>query len=401
MLEEQVDLETAAVFLGLSTRQVRRNVQDGKLPADGGGQGKALLFRRADLEAAKRAADGVFDADLLARAVYALRLFQETKEEKVFPRHETQMIWKWHKRNSPAHKFLERRFPPLSDVPPNILKSVRRICSVLDLKEINYLAGMVVVVAHPWEVYAPEERAAVERAQDAAMGLPETAGISLTETMAHAQIIDSALFGEPNNDLLKAYVEDRREPSGKITPGLLRQLQNDRGYVPQVFKDASRKGKIMARERGCGWASNNRVCALLDCDVRTGSGLVKSILHKLNRDRVIAWFMLLNMGDYVPPLIWKFYDDTPRKVANKRTLGAVGRVCANCKRPVSDDDAFCPHCDMPPEHSSVNDRPRPASEAQRAAQRIDGSANAVAYELDRKLTADEIFGSGRMPEDRD
>ena len=92
MLDERLSLNEAAGLLERSPRQLRRDVQAGRLPAQGGGRGKALWFKASDLKDFQ----GCFDADLLARAVYGLhRLRMGDKPADVFPRHESQMIWRW------------------------------------------------------------------------------------------------------------------------------------------------------------------------------------------------------------------------------------------------------------------------------------------------------------------
>ena len=164
MLDERLSLNEAADLLGRSSRQLRRDVQAGRLHAQGGGRGKALWFKASDLKDFQ----GCFDADLLARAVFGLhRLRLGDKPADVFPRHESQMLWRWWRDGSPAFKFARERFPALESVPDVIRQGVRGICAKLSPREVDYLAGMVVVTAHPWSVCSPEERHAINLAQEA------------------------------------------------------------------------------------------------------------------------------------------------------------------------------------------------------------------------------------------
>lgn len=194
---DQIDLKQAAGALGKSPRQVRRYVQSGHLRAGGGGHGVPYTFAAQDVErlrqriAGKPLSDkrraayrpraawqGVIDADGLARIAYALQLSRQAKAEdracKWLPWWESKMLWKWaetgiHSAATDQQRSLWRKqlngalrtaFPPLSDVPQQVLTWAQNTARQLTPAEVDYIAAMFVVVAHPWSEFTQAETAA-------------------------------------------------------------------------------------------------------------------------------------------------------------------------------------------------------------------------------------------------
>jgi len=385
MLEKRLSLNEAADLLGRSTRQLRRDVQAGRLPAQGGGQGKApLWFKASDLKDFQ----GCFDADLLARAVYGLhRLRMGDKTGDVFPRHESQMLWRWWRDGSSAFKFARERFPALESVPDGIRQGVRGICAKLSPREVDYLAGMVVVTAHPWSVFSPEERHAINLAQEAifmsrrlrypasqpgfATALDEALFPPVTD---RAKWLDAILYGDGKtiraacrmqgvNRL--SIIHGRVVDAGDKVPYPLRWVR----ALPAVlnpasgpdlratFMQAARKIQLDLDQVGKGRPDVYRVAALLGIERHLASKIFfRGITPKLGRAATGDWFKLIGSK---PPRV---------RGAGMRRLGARitstqdESVC-KCGSALGDWDAFCPECGALVFEHRIGGKKRPTGSA--------------------------------------
>lgn len=368
MLEKHLSLNEAADLLGRSTRQLRRDVQAGRLHAQGGGRGKALWFKASDLKDFQ----GCFDADLLARAVFGLhRLRLGDKPADVFPRHESQMLWRWWRDGSPAFRLArENAFPPLASVPISIRGKVRGICAKLSPREVDYLGGMVVVTAHPWSVFSPEERHAINLAQEAifmsrrlrypasqpgfATALDEALFPPVTD---RAMWLDAILYGDGKtiradcrmqgvNRL--SIVHGRVVDAGDKVPSPLRWVRALRAVLnpasgPDLratFMQAARKIQLDLEQIGKGRPDVYRVAALLGIERHLASKIFRGLPPKLGRAATGDWFKLIGSK---PPRV---------RGAGLRRLGARitstqdESVC-KCGSALGDWDAFCPECGAP------------------------------------------------------
>lgn len=384
MLDERLSLNEAADLLGRSTRQLRRDVQAGRLHAQGGGRGKALWFKASDLKDFK----GCFDADLLARAVFGLhRLRLGDKPADVFPRHESQMLWRWWRDGSPAFKFARERFPALESVPDGIRQGVRGICAKLSPREVDYLAGMVVVTAHPWSVFSPEERHAINLAQEAifmsrrlrypasqpgfATALDEALFPPVT---GRAKWLDAILYGDGKtiraacrmqgvNRL--SIIHGRVVDAGDKVPSPLRWVRALRAVLnpasgPDLratFMQAARKIQLDLDQVGKGRPDVYRVAALLGIERHLASKIFfRGITPKLGRAATGDWFKLIGSK---PPRV---------RGAGMRRLGARitstqdESVC-KCGSALGDWDAFCPECGAPVFEHRIGGKKRPTGSA--------------------------------------
>lgn len=385
MLEKRLSLNEAADLLGRSTRQLRRDVQAGRLPAQGGGQGKALWFKASDLKDFQ----GCFDADLLARAVYGLhRLRMGDKTGDVFSRHESQMLWRWRGDGSPAFRLArENTFPPLASVPISIRRKVRGICAKLNPREVDYLAGMVVVTAHPWSVFSPEERHAINLAQEAifmsrrlrypasqpgfATALDEALFPPVTD---RAKWLDAILYGDGKtiraacrmqgvNRL--SIIHGRVVDAGDKVPSPLRWVRALRAVLnpasgPDLratFMQAARKIQLDLDQVGKGRPDVYRVAALLGIERHLASKIFfRGITPKLGRAATGDWFKLIGSK---PPRV---------RGAGMRRLGARitstqdESVC-KCGSALGDWDAFCPECGAPVIEHRIGGKKRPTGSA--------------------------------------
>ncbi len=357
MLDERLSLNEAADLLGRSSRQLRRDVQAGRLSAQGGGRGKALWFKASDLKDFR----GCFDAELLARAVYGLhRLRMGDKPADVFPRHESQMLWRWWRDGSPAFKYARERFPALEGVPDGIRQGVRGICAKLSPREVDYLAGMVVVTAHPWSVFSPEERHAINLAQDAlfmsrrlryranqsgyATALDEAL---FPPVQDRAKWLDAVLFGD-GKAIRDAYrmqdIKGEKVPSPMRWIRALRVVLNPASGpdLRAAFMRGARKIQIDLGQVGKGRPDAYRVAALLGIERHLASKIfIGRITKTLGRDATGDWFKLIGSK---PPRV---------RGAGLRRLGARvtskqdESTCTNCGGALGAWDAFCPECRAP------------------------------------------------------
>ena len=356
MLDERLSLDEAADLLGRSSRQLRRDVQAGRLSAQGGGRGKALWFKASDLKDFQ----GCFDADLLARAVYGLhRLRMGDKPADVFPRHESQMLWRWWRKGSPAFKFARERFPALESVPEGIRQGVRGICAKLSPREIDYLAGMVAVTAHPWSVFSPEELHAINLAQDAlfmsrrlryranqsgyATALDEAL---FPPVQDRAKWLDVVLFGD-GKAIRDAYrmqdVKGEKVPSTMRWVRALRVVLNPASGpdLRSTFMRAARKISLDLGQVGKGRPDAYRVAALLGIERHLASKIfIGGIAPKLGPDATGDWFKLIGSK---PPRV---------RGAGLRRLGAritstQDESTCDCGGALGAWDAFCPECGAP------------------------------------------------------
>jgi hypothetical protein len=384
MLDERLSLNEAADLLGRSSRQLRRDVQAGRLHAQGGGRGKALWFKASDLKDFQ----GCFDADLLARAVFGLhRLRLGDKPADVFPRHESQMLWRWWRDGSPAFKFARERFPALESVPDGIRQGVRGICAKLSPREVDYLAGMVVVTAHPWSVFSPEELHAIKLAQDAlfmsrrlryranqsgyATALDEAL---FPPVQDRAEWLDAVLFGD-GKAIRDAYrmqgvhrlsiVHGRVVGAGDKVPSPIRWVRALRVVLNpasgpdlrSTFMQAARKISLDFEQVGKGRPDAYRVAALLGIERHLASKIFfVGIAPKLGPDATGDWFKLLGSK---PPRV---------RGAGLRRLGARitstqdESVC-KCGGALGAWDAFCPECGAPVIERRVGGKKRSTASA--------------------------------------
>lgn len=322
MLDQRLGLSDAAKILGRSTRQVRRDVRDGKLRADGGGRGKALFFKPADLEIEKNKRGGVFNSDLLARAVHALHQMRDGKKEAFPPSYVTYRLWRTD-RDSNLFKYDREGFPPLSSVSSEILDSVRGLCAGLLPSEIDYLGAMTICVAQPSRRYTRTENKAVQMAYDSVHGVRGIANYN-----AYNKALNELIFSTDGVDALESYLfEDAAKRAARpslqkksfmgstwseMAPSKLAWIRLLRvGLNPKrgqdfrsVFMRAVRKIALDHKEMGVGFPTGNRVAGIIGLSHRySGSQIVRQLRNKLGRNGVLAWFRLLGI-EYPPPLIW-------------------------------------------------------------------------------------------------
>ena len=350
MINKSIGLNDAASFLGISTRQVRRDVRDGKLTARGGGRGVPLAFglaslkkrrdvllaRRADTAARFQSRYGVFDADLLARAVHALHRLQKNPADKGFPEYETQNVWRMWRLKSPGVQFVQNCFPALADVPDDIVETVRGLCDGLGSDELDFLGGMAVVVAHPWRVHQPEEKWPLWMG-DEFYAIPDR---------RVREYVDKVIFSG-DVELLRDLIELDPKPDGRPSLGAevdkaLAALRDENGKVPIELLSASRKAGAAKLEKGRGRPSGNRVCVLLGIHRTQGSRIAARIWKKWGKDGAKEWFKLLGCPG---ARLWKqFFKSCPDKPVGVRLAEEQEGVCASCGWVLDDWDVFCRGC---------------------------------------------------------
>lgn len=360
MLDERLSLNEAAELLERSPRQLRRDVRAGRLPAQGGGRGKALWFKASDLKDFRVC----FDAELLARAVYGLhRLRKGENPADVFPRHESQTLWHWWRKGSPAFKFARDRFPPLASVPDAIRRKVRRICAKLSPREIDYLAGMVVCVAHPWRDYSSEELRAFDVAQ-AAVGDRRTRfpgdepgfanALDGKAFSGDAAWLDEALFGDgkisqdarKRNEVFAYNLFSKKKIKIKTRNRLrwVRMLQSAlhpvRGLdLRPSFMKAVRKIKYEREHIGKGRPDAQRVAALLGIERHLASKIFFQVVtKKLGRDATGEWFGLI--GCPMPRVKGAGLRRRVERIAPTMDDSA----CRSCGGTLGEWDVFCRRC---------------------------------------------------------
>ena len=402
-------LDDAASFLGISTRQVRRDVRDGKLSARGGGRGVPLAFglaslkkrrdgllaRRAKVAARFQARYGVFDGDTLARAVYGLHYLQrypapfakceesclKGKDKKqirdcmetdcpdwrfrwplrLFPEYETQNLWRMWRRKSPGVQLVRNGFPPLADVPGDILETVRGLCDGLGPDELDFLGGMVVAVAHPWRVHQPEEKWPLWLG-DKLDAIPDK---------RVRDLVENAVFSG-DVELLRDLIELDSKPGERRSLGAeadkaLAALRDENGKAPPRLLSAARKAGAAKHEKGRGRPSGNRVCILLGIHRTQGSRIAARIWkkwgadgakEKWGADGAKEWFKLLGCPG---ARLWKqFFKSCPDKPVVRHTA-ETAEQCLGCGGALDAWDLHCPVCGAPVIEQRVGGRKRPTA----------------------------------------
>ena len=144
-VNDTLTLDKAAAMLGISTEALRSRVRRGQVtPISGtGGQGRPLLFARAevqrvqdrpDVEAFARVLAGFLSGRIGPSMLYYFKPQPAGRDTR------GQVVARsYHDREAAFNDAV----PPLQDVPPTVLDAARRICATLNRSEVEYIHALL------------------------------------------------------------------------------------------------------------------------------------------------------------------------------------------------------------------------------------------------------------------
>jgi len=337
----------------------------------------------------------VIDADGLARIVYALQVKREDKACKWLLQWESCNLWRLaetgqHSASTDKQRALWQRqvegiirtaFPPLSAVPHDLLKWARDTARQLTPAEVDYIAAMFIVVAHPWSEFTQAETAAFRQVISAsghgrkrpplspgeigriAAQFKPGAWRDFTAEQKQRAIaalsqptveIDELLMAYESGDTvaLGALVEDRMNSAGVFqrAPYAHLRVKSKTGEDEDETEDSAPDGLIdsswkYAKDRKRetqGKPSGAKVARLLGIHRYQGTRIVRNLKEKLGRGGVKALFTLL---DCSVPRTWKAAKTAhvSPEIRNARRA-ACELTCDACGAVVSDTAQTCPDC---------------------------------------------------------
>lgn len=310
-----LDLADAATYLGKSSRQVRRYVQDGALPAFGGGHGIPYRFRVSDLDAAgerlssgpyrkSRKRTGRVDADSFGRIVHACELImqdgiEDGRSTRGHPVEALRGLWMLTPKASA--RLLRNVFVLQAPTPSDVAEWAADMGSRLDPLELDLVAALFILRPHRGMHLEREEIAVLQAAQDICrMTRPE---------------MFSDLNGVDFHHLRKLIQEVHAGDSVEV-----RRMCGPRGELPELEE---LRGQLVAltrkfrkRYRGRDRIPNgNELAGVLGMHSNQVTRLIDRLYAKLGIAGIQQLLMRLGYDDQRLPQAWQFHAERKRRIA--------------------------------------------------------------------------------------